>query len=223
MMAMEGVEAKKNLSGQALLRMFGGMAVGAGFGAGFITLLVHLHVSIKALTWSDLGALWLGITFLGVGLAIYLVSFHRLAVARNLEGMEAKLPATDEEVKAVRLQAVTLVLAGVMLLLPVLAMGSLGKAEGAPPLVFAGIAVLFLLQTAANVQLWLTSDEFLRRQMLLAGGITFAIGQGLLFLWAAAEHLHLVHALSSWDTIVLLMGLYLLTGSYLGIRSRMSN
>lgn len=223
MMAMEGVEAKKTMTGPVLIRMFVGALVGAGIGYGFMTLAEHMHVSTKSMTWADWGALWLGITFFGIGLAIYVISFNRREVARNLEGMQAKLPATDEEIKFYRLQAVTLFLAGVMLLLPVLALGSLESEAGAPALIFGAIAVLFLVQTAANVQLWRTSDEFLRRQMLLAGGITFAIGQGLLFLWAAAEHLHLTRAISSWDTIVLLMTLYMLTGAYLGIRSRVCN
>ena len=134
--------------------------------------------------------------------------------------MQAKLPATDEEIRFYRLQAVTLILAGVMLLLPVLAMGSLASTTGAPALIFAAIAVLFVVQTAANVQLWRTSDEFLQRQMLLTAAVTFAIGQGLLFLWAAAEHLHLARPITSWDTIVMLMAIYVLAGAYLAIRAR---
>ena len=220
MMAMEGVEAKKTLTGPVLLRMLIGALLGAGIGYGFMTMAEHMHVSIKSMTWADLGALWLGITFLGIGIAIYAISFNRREVAKNLEGMQAKLPATDEEIRSYRLQAVTLILAGVMLLLPVLAMGSLASTTGAPALIFAAIAVLFVVQTAANVQLWRTSDEFLQRQMLLTAAVTFAIGQGLLFLWAAAEHLHLARAITSWDTIVVLMAIYMLTGAYLGIRAR---
>ena len=83
----------------------------------------------------------------------------------------------------------------------------------------AGIVVLFALQTAANLQFWRRSDEFLRTQLLLVSATTFAIGQGALYLWAAAERLGLVAPISGWATIVLTMTAYLGTGLYFGIRN----
>jgi hypothetical protein len=86
--------------------------------------------------------------------------------------------------------------------------------------VYAVILALFALQTVANVQLWRTCDEFLRKQMLTVCAITFAVGQGALFLWAAAEQLHLARAISSWDILTLMLTLYICTGAILGLRNR---
>lgn len=161
-----------------------------------------------------------GSHFLGVGLFLYGYTFNRKFLAQNIEGESASLPATDQEVRAYRLQAATLILAGVMVLLPLLAVGTLSETRTRQLLVFAGVALLFVLQTVVNVLVWRGCDEFLRGQMLLTGAITFAVGQGALFLWATAEHLRLVRSISSWDTIILLLTLYLFTGTLIAVRNR---
>jgi hypothetical protein len=215
-MAMEQEGAKNPWTAKNLGRMAVGAVLGAGVGFGFMTMATKMHVSPKGMGWADFLAFWLGVTFLGVGVAIHAISFNRRELAANLE-CEAELPATNEEVGTFRLQAATLMLAGVMFLLPILGMGTLGRS---PRMLFAVIVALFGLQSWANVLLWRRSDEFLRGQMLLTGGITFAIGQGALFLWAVAERLHLVRAASSWETITVLMTLYLSTSAYLSLRLR---
>jgi MFS family permease len=220
MFTMEHVASNSPRSMKIAARVVIGALAGAAFGGALVKLLLRLHVSLWHASWSDGLALWLGVSFLGIGLIMAGVSFNRREVARNLEGREAKLPATDEEVRAVRLQGATLVLAGIMLMLPLMAMGSLGMPAYAPQLFYAGIVLLFALQTAANAMLWRCCDEFLRRQILLTAAIAFAIGQGALFLWAAAEHLHLAPAISSWDIVTLLMAGYLAIGGYIAVRSR---
>jgi cytochrome c oxidase subunit IV len=221
MMAVQDVgQGRKTITKKSALLMLAGGAAGGALGAGVMTLAKHMHVATKSLTWADLLAYWLGVTFLGVGLFLYGNTFNRKFLAQNIEGESASLPATDQEVYAYRLQAATLILAGVMVLLPLLAMGTLSETRARQWLVFAGVALLFVLQTIANVMVWRGCDEFLRGQMLLTSAITFAIGQGALFLWAAAERLHLVRSITSWDTIILLLALYLATGTVIGVRNR---
>ncbi len=213
-------QGRKIMTKKSALLMLVGAVSGGAIGAGVMTLAKHLHVATKSLTWADLLAYWLGVTFLGVGLFLYSYTFNRKFLAQNIEGESASLPATDQEVRSYRLQAATLILAGVMVLLPLIAVGTLSETRTGQWLVFAGVALLFVLQTVANVLVWRGCDEFLRGQMLLTGAITFAIGQGALFLWAAAEHLRLVRSIGSWDTIILLLTLYLATGTVIGVRNR---
>lgn len=220
MEAMEGTLGQAPLTRKKVLQMILGAIVGAAFGFGFMTLAKHMHVPIKQVTWADLLGFWLGITFFGVGLILYAISFNRKELAKNIEGESAELPATEGEVKAYRLQALTLILAGAMILLVLLGMGSLGSTRTGAIAFFATIAGLFVVQTWANVVVWRQSDEFLRSQMLIACGITFAVFQGALFLWAAAEKLHLARPLSSWDSITALLTIYLATSSWLSLKNR---
>jgi hypothetical protein len=202
-------------------RMLIGAVVGAGIAFGFIKLALSMHVNVKGIGWADALALWLGISFLGAGLGFFGMSFSRREVAESLEGYSAKLPATDEEIRTFRLQAAVTMLAGAMLLSVYLVQGTLhGVSTSAGWWAFAGLVVLFGLQTAANVALWRICDEFLRRQILITGALTFAIVQGALFLWAAAERLHLVRAASSWDTITLVLLVYMVVASCMAIRNR---
>ncbi len=220
MAVQEVSQERKMMTRKSALLMLVGAVAGGAIGAGVMTLAKHLHVATKSLTWADFPAYWLGVTFLGVGLFLYGYTFNRKVLAQNIEGESAILPATDQEVRAYRLQAATLILAGVMVLLPLLAEGTLSGTRTGQWLVFAGVALLFALQTIVNVLVWRGCDEFLRGQLLLTGAITFAIGQGALFLWAAAEHLRLVRSITSWDTIILLLTLYLFTGTVIAVRNR---
>jgi hypothetical protein len=206
---------------KTLVQIFAGMILGAVCGGGLMLFVERMHVAVKHMAWADSLALWIAICFLGGGVMLYFVTFNRRKLAENLEGQGARLPATDAEVRSYRLQCLTLMLAGVMLMLPVLAMSPAWSAPASARLVFTLIVVLFVLQTAANVLLWRASDEFLRAQMMACAAITFAVGQGALFLWAAAEHMHLARPISSWDTITLLMTLYVATGLCVSIRSRL--
>jgi hypothetical protein len=55
--------------------------------------------------------------------------------------------------------------------------------------------------------------------MATTGALTFAIGQGGLFLWAAAEHMSLVKPVSAWDLLVNMMLLYLFVGAAVSVRT----
>jgi hypothetical protein len=220
MAAIEAVDQASSRRVGIGIRVIAGAASGALLGGGCVELIKQLKVPVRSLAWPDTLALTLGVVLVCLGIATFLISFNRRELARNLEGREAKLPATRSEVRSVRLQASTLLLAGVMLLLPLAAMGTLARIPGGRAAVLGAILVLFALQTAVNIVLWRGSDEFLRGQILATGTLAFAIGQGALFLWAAAEHLRLAPPLTSWEAINLLLALYLLTGTAVQIRAR---
>jgi hypothetical protein len=126
-----------------------------------------------------------------------------------------KLACRQRSRRFAAIAALSLALAGCMLLAPIFAShASRAAAIG----IFAGVVCLFGAQTWINVHIWRTSDEFIRGLMLTIGSLTFAIGQGMLFLYAAAEHLHLVPAISSWGVIVLLLFVYLVANSAVTLR-----
>jgi len=129
-----------------------------------------------------------------------------------MEGDNAELPATNSEVRTFRLQAGVLALAGALLLVPILSLGPLASHRNYAAPAYAGVLLLFGLQTAMNIMLWRSSDEFVRRMVLEVCAITFAIGQGVIFLWAAAERMGLLRALTGWQAINLLMTCYIAVG-----------
>jgi hypothetical protein len=223
MSEIENISPKPMASRKSMVLALVAAASGLVLSFGAMTLIKRVHVVPRSLAWTDLLAFFLGVTFFGGGLTLLVMSFNRRGLAESLEGAAAEIPASDEEVYAYRLQAVTLILAGPMLLLPLLAMGSLGATRQGAWLFFAAIVLLFALQTVANVLVWRTCDEFLRGQMLAVAAVTFAIGQAALFLWAAAEHLGLARRISSWEIITLLMTLYLVTGTFVAMHNRPSS
>jgi multidrug transporter EmrE-like cation transporter len=83
---------------------------------------------------------------------------------------------------------------------------------------YLAILVLFAIQTAINVKLYRSSDEFLRNTMLVTCSVTFAICQGMLFLWAAAERMTLVPSLSSWSAMSILMTVYISVSFFTSLR-----
>lgn len=220
MSTSEAVMQKQRLTRKTLLRMAIGAVLGAAIGYAFVKALTLLQVSFQQLTWSDGLAGWLGVTYFGIGVVLFALSYNRHELARNLEGEQARLPATDEEVRLYRLQSLTLVLAGALILIPLLAMGSLGNTTQRAAGIFTAMVALWLLQTWINISVWRNADEFARLLLLKTAAIAFAVCQGALFLWAAAEHLHLARALSSWDNMMLLMTVYLLCSAILAIRHR---
>ena len=219
---MENVRTSTPANPKLLLRMLIGALLGAGVGYSTVSAAVTLHISPNAFSWFDWIALWLGIVFIASGIVAFFISTNRRRLARTLEGDEAALPATTGEVRSFQLQAATLALAGIMILIPPFATGSLAAHRLSSPAVsvsiFAVVAILFLLQTAVNIRLWRDSDEFARGLMLSICALTFVVGQGLLFLYAAAERLHLVHQISSWDVITLLLSLYWVVAASISLR-----
>jgi len=188
---------------------------------GLVRLAELVHVNAKSFAWPDWLAFWLGCTFLGIGSVTCAMTYNRKELARQLDGESEPMPATNEEVHLFRIQGLVLALAGLMLLLPLFALGAWSRTPHGAQTTMSAIAVMFVLQTVGNVQSWKVCDEFQRGMMLRTCAITFGIGQGALFLWAGAEHLRLAPAITSWEIITLLLALYLVTGTIIAVQSRM--
>ena len=118
-----------------------------------------------------------------------------------------------------RLQSVILVLSGLLLAAPVAATLA---GNVAPVLTLIAIAGVFVLHTALNLSLWRRGDEMIRRVIVESGAMAFWIGQAALFGWAVAERLGVAPALTAWDILVVVMGLYLICSAVVGLRRGLS-
>lgn len=101
------------------------------------------------------------------------------------------------------LQILVMLLAGAMMILPMV-----GAHIAAPGLVWAGLVVMLVVQMGANILLWRRADEMLRRIMAETATLAFWALQSALFLYAAAERLGLIHGLTAWGMMGVLMGVY---------------
>lgn len=166
---------------------------------------------LDGVRWADVvGVLLAAVLALATAVTL-VVSFSPRRSARLL-GLDGEAGPDDRA--ALRRQAVVCGLSAFVLLLPV-ALPALGMAA-APALMLVG--VLLIGHTMLNLDLWRRSDELIRAVTVEAGAAVFWLGQGLLFLWAAAERLGFAPALSAWDVYVVLMGLYLVTAAVVTAR-----
>ncbi len=111
------------------------------------------------------------------------------------------------------LQVVVMLLAAAMFLLPVF-----GAAWTSPEVVFGGVLLLVAVQSAANLMLWRTADEMLRRVMLETSALAFWSLQLGLFIYAAAERLGLVGTITAWGLMGILMGVYFIASAVAAAR-----
>ena len=161
--------------------------------------------------WADVLAVGVALFLLGGSIFVLVLSMdaRRLGRLYKLEG-----PASIEETAQARLQCGVMAFSGVLLLLPMIF-----SLAGLPPLFgVAVIVVLLILHTVMNVQVYRQADELLRRTMMEAATIVFFLGQGVLFVWAAAERMGAVPAITAWDIYAVLMILYLLASLVISAR-----
>jgi hypothetical protein len=111
------------------------------------------------------------------------------------------------------LQVIVMLLAAAMFLLPVF-----GPALASPEMVFAAVLLLVVVQSAANLMLWRTADEMLRRVMLETSALAFWSLQLALFIYAAAERLGLVGTITAWGLMGILMGVYFIASAVAAAR-----
>ena len=111
------------------------------------------------------------------------------------------------------LQVVVMLLAAALFLLPVF-----GAAWASPETVFGGVLLLVVAQSAANLMLWRTADEMLRRVMLETSALAFWSLQLGLFIYAAAERLGLVGTITAWGLMGILMGVYFIASAVAAAR-----
>lgn len=164
---------------------------------------------------ADFGALFVAALLILAGAATLLTTLDRRALAKALDpeaGERASL--TSREFGLIRVQAVILLLAGVLLAAPPMLADSGIPTETA----YAGLAAVFLIQTVANVMAWRASDSFNRRITMEGSALAFWTLQGALFLWAAAERMGLAQPVSAWTGVVILMAVYLLCSLWTSVR-----
>ena len=111
------------------------------------------------------------------------------------------------------LQVVVMLLAAAMFLLPVF-----GAAWASPEVVFGAVLLLVAAQSGANLMLWRTADEMLRRVMLETSALAFWSLQLGLFIYAAAERLGLVGTITAWGLMGILMGVYFIASAVAAAR-----
>jgi len=181
-----------------------GMVLGAScgyFGAPYL----------RDLRWSDLLALAVSVAFL-VGGALML--FAAASPARLARALKVELCSARDQAD-MRRQAAVMLLAGVMMAIPV---ASARFGDPNPWASWMFILGLFVLQTALNLLIWRRGDELTRRTITETGAAAFWLGQGALFLYAAAERLQLTAPLTAFDLVVMLMSLFLVTNVVVSVR-----
>ncbi|RZJ47242.1 MAG: hypothetical protein EON87_01645 [Brevundimonas sp.] len=197
--------------GKALLAgaVFG--IVGYGVGHYAAEVFPGLAPDLSGLRWADVVAGFVGAVLLIACLATTLSTFNRPGLGRllKLEG-----PAGDDEVRDVRTQAAILGLSAIIMVLPMILSG-IGLPATAS---LALVGLLLAAHTALNVRLYRSVDELFRRVVIEAGALTFWLGQGLLFIWAAAERLAVAPPITAWDIYVVLMAVYLTVSTVVTIR-----
>jgi len=154
------------------------------------------------LGWSDALALLTAFSML-VGMVFVLAtSLNAEALGRmyRLEG-----PASDAEVRQARFQSLVIGFSGVVLILPVV----FSLVGVAPAAGLAAVVLLLVLHTVLNVKVYREVDELLRRTTMESATWTFFLGQGVLFLWAAAERMGAAPPITAWDIYAVLMAFYL--------------
>jgi hypothetical protein len=213
-----------------LVRLVAMALVGAAAGYTLIQLVKLTGLTVKTLSWFDVISMSIGLGFLAMGLVSAAIATNRRRLAAALEGAgdpllvaserEAELPATDGEVRTALTQAAVLGLAGILMLIPIFLLAPVHTHPGLGIWIFPAIFVVFLLQSALNLQLWQGSDEFVRKLILSVCAASFVVCQGLLFLWATAERLRLVAAASSWEIFTLMMACYMAMSFAVARRAR---
>lgn len=161
--------------------------------------------------WADVLAVGIAFFLLSGSIFVLVLSAdaRRLGRLYKLEG-----PASTKETAQARLQAVVMVFSGVLLLLPMI----FSLAGLSPLFGVAVIVVLLILHTVMNVRVYRQADELLRRTMMEAATIAFFLGQGVLFVWAAAERMGAVPPITAWDIYAVLMILYLFASMVISVR-----
>ena len=169
------------------LRKAAGFVLLAGLGGAFGYAVATLTDDAMA-SWEDELAVVMSVAMIGAGLITAFIVARRPADVPRGCGV---------------LQAVVMLLAGAMFLLPVF-----GGALATPEVVFAAVILLLVCQSAANLMLWRAADEMLRRVMLETSALAFWALQLALFVYASAERLGMVGTITGWGLMGILMGVY---------------
>lgn len=179
----------------AMVVLLAGLGGAAGYGAATLT-------DGVLMTWEDELAVFMSVVMLAVGVLSAVMVVTRPSHVPRGCGV---------------LQSAVMLLAGGLFLLPVF-----GTAWAEPNVIFGGILALLAVQSVANLMLWRTADEMLRRVMLETSALAFWALQLALFVYAAAERLGLVGTITGWGLIGILMGVYFIASIVAATRRGLS-
>ena len=179
----------------------------------------HLGLNLKTMAWIDVMALIQGMVFVMLGLVALGITLSPGLAGAQIEQKPDAPPASKRELRLGRLQGLVLLLAGALMLTPLLT-SQLGMAGDHAPLVFAGIAVVFLLQSGLNFLVWQQADELLRAMIAQTSAVSFWVLQGALFLAASAQKLGLMPEFSLWTAMVITLGVYSIASLVVAVRAR---
>lgn len=199
-----------------------GLVCGGGLGFGVGRLVKVGLLNLDRLGWSGVLGLSLGGILILTGVVLAIAGARpRLASRMAIEGAA---PSGPGQRAFLHRQALVTLLSGLMLATPIVAQALYSQPGPVMRMaLFGAIVVAFAVQTTANLAVWRTADEFLRRLISESSVACFWGLQGALFLWASAEKLGLAPALSTWDCTVTLMAAYLGASSYIAIRNGVSS
>ena len=164
----------------------------------------HVHIT----RWADDAALMVGaICVLAAGRLLYESLNRRLLGDR----LQVEGDSTPRETVQVRIQAVLIFLLGIMLVAPNVAFGF----DWPPTVVYGAIVLFVVVRTVYTLRVLKTADEFIRRRMFEAGWWTLLLTTTGLLLYGGAERLGLVRVATSWDVLVVVLGVAIVTPSFL--------
>lgn len=215
---MTATSPNARLNRARLIQGAAGLIVGGGLGYLVGRLLKQADLDLGHLTWSDHVAVLIAAMLFATGAVLVVATFSKRLAARVMDPASDR-PARPAQISFYRQQAIVLALSGVMMAAPVAArLADQPLSSQLAGAVMAAIVALFLLQTFLNLSVWTRADEMIRQMVAEAGAVCFWVLQGALFLWAAAEKLELVPALTTWDMMTILMGFYLVISSVISVR-----
>ena len=166
----------------------------------------HSHVYLTR--WADDAALCVALICVLAGARLLYESFNPRLLGDRLQ-VEGE--STPREAALARVQAALIVLLGVVLVLPNVAFGF----NWPPALIYGAILIFVAVRTLYTLWVWRTADEFLRRRMTEASWWTLMLTTTGLLIYGGAERLGLVQIATSWDVLVVVLGIAIVTPSFL--------
>ena len=188
----------------------------------------RLRLIVMLIYWAAVSAgviwLWRGHVYitrwaddaaLGVALVCVLAAGRMLFESFNLrllgDRLQVEGEGTPQEAAKMRIQALVIFATGLVLVLPNVTFG-LGWSREVS---YGAIVVFVIARTAYGLRNLRTADEFVRRRMAEANLWTLFLTTTALFLYGGAERLGLAPVATSWDVLVIVLGLALVVPSFL--------
>lgn len=156
------------------------------------------YIDVSAMPEDDALNLFIGVVLIALSIVMTVIVVARPTIVAKGCGL---------------LQTSVMGLAGLMLILPIY-----GADWVSAEVAMAGVLVLLVIQTVANVMLWRQADEMLRRIIVETGALSFWTLQLALFVYAAAERLGLVEGMTAWGMIGILLAVYMVASALTAAR-----